>query len=327
VYTYISKTNEEKKPMRIFITGASGYVGSVVSEKAVKAGHTVLGLARSDSSASKLEQIGVMPVLGNLGDLGLLNRTAKEADAVLHLGFVHEFDRPYDELLAIDIAAIESLANGLLNTNKALIMTSGTGVVEADNGKETCEDSPVSQGLGIRVRAEEAALKFAEQGVRSMAIRLAPYVYGRGGSYFVPINMQAAAKYGFAPYVGDGLKMTTAADVDAAADLYLLAMEKGKAGSVFNCSTETDVVLKDLATAIGKSLDVGIRQVTAEQSNEMCGPFTAHFLQVENRASNQKAKRELGWQPAPTLKLLDDIVKGSYRALAEKLKSEGAIAR
>jgi nucleoside-diphosphate-sugar epimerase len=314
--------------MRIFITGASGYVGSVVSEKAIKAGHTVLGLARSDSSASKLEKMGATPILGSLQDFDLLTKTAKEADAVLHLGFVHEFDRPYEELIAIDIAAIEAMANGILNTNKALIMTSGTGLVEADNGKETSEDSPiVKEALNLRVKAEEAALKFKDQGVRAMAIRLAPYVYGRGGSYFVPTTIQAAAKYGFAPYVGDGQIMTTAADVDAAAELYLLAMEKGKAGSLFNCSTETDVRLKDLATAIGKALDVGTKSVSPEEIIEMCGFFTARFLMVENRASNQKAKRELSWQPAPEFKLLDDIEKGSYRSFVEKLKSERVAAR
>jgi nucleoside-diphosphate-sugar epimerase len=313
--------------MRIFITGASGYVGSVVSEKAIKGGHTVLGLARSDSSASKLEKIGATPILGTLEDLDLLTRTAKGADAVLHLGFVHEFNRPIEELMALDTAAIQALAKGLGNANKALISTSGTLVVEADNGKETYEHSPLSKGHSFRVRSEQAALEFVDQGVRAMAIRLAPFVYGRGGSYFLPITMQAAAKYGFAPYVGDGLQMTTAADVDASADLYLLAMEKGKAGSVFNCSTETDVRLKDLATAIGKALDVATKSVTLEEAIEMCGYFTASMSQLESRASNQKAKQELGWQPAPKYSLLDDIVKGSYRSLADKLKSEGAIAR
>jgi nucleoside-diphosphate-sugar epimerase len=312
--------------MRIFITGASGYVGSVVSEKAVKAGHTVLGLARSESSATKLKQLGVTPILGTLQDLDLLTKTGKDADAVLHLGFVHEFDRPYEELIAIDIAAIDAMAKGLLNTNKPLIMTSGTGVVEANNGQETFEDSPISEeSVNLRVEAENACLKFADQGVRSMVIRLAPYVYGRSGSYFVPINIQAAAKFGFAPYVGDGSKMTTAADVDAAADLYLLAMEKGKAGSVFNCSTETDIRLKDLATAIGKSLNIATKSITADEADKMCGPFTARFMKVENRASSEKARRELGWQSAPKLSLLDDIVTGSYRALADKLKSERAV--
>jgi nucleoside-diphosphate-sugar epimerase len=314
--------------MRIFITGAGGYVGSVVSEKAISAGHNVLGLARSESSARKLKGMGVTPILGELEDLELLTKTAKEADAVLHLGFVHEFHRPFDELIAIDVAAIQALASGLVNTGKALIMTSGTGLTEADNGKETFEDSPLTkEALSHRVVSENTAIKFADQGVRSMTIRLAPFVYGRGGSFFVPITMQGAAKFGFAPYVGDGMTMTTAADVDAAADLYLLAMEKGKPGSVFNGTTETDVRLKDLATAIGKALDVPTKSVTPEEISEIVGPFIARFLQIENRASNQKAKRELGWQPAPQLKLLDDIVKGSYRPLAEKLKSENAIAR
>jgi nucleoside-diphosphate-sugar epimerase len=286
----------------------------------------VLGLTRSDSSASKLEKIGAKPIPGTLEDLDILSKAAKEADAVLHLGFVHEFNRPFEELVAIDIAATRALANGLVGTNKALITTSGTGVVEPDNGKETSEDAPIVKE-NPRVHCEEATLAFAQQSVRAMIIRLAPFVYGRSGSFFVPVTIQAAAKSGFAPYVGDGLKMTTAADVDAAADLYLLAMEKGKAGSVFNCSTETDVRFKDLATAIGKALDIKTKSVTAEEATQIVGPFVAHFLAIENRASNQKARHELGWQPEPKFNVLDDIVKGSYSSLVDKLKSEMAIAR
>src|SRR5579862_9607817 len=114
--------------MRIFMTGASGYVGSVVAEKAIEQGHTVVGLARSQSSAEKLTKLGATPLLGNLESLDLLTRAAADSDAVLHLGFVHEFHRPYDELLAIDIAAIRAMGKGLAGSGKPLIMTSGTGV-------------------------------------------------------------------------------------------------------------------------------------------------------------------------------------------------------
>lgn len=307
--------------MRIFITGASGYVGSVVTEKAIEQGHTVIGLARSEASAGKLTKMGATPVRGTLEDLELLTKTAKEADAVLHLGFVHEFNRPFDELVAIDIAAIEALGKGILHSNKPLIMTSGTGVVVPDNGKETFEDSKIIPE-NHRVRGEEVVLKLADQGVRAIGLRLAPYVYGRGGSYFLPMNMQAAAQHGFAPYIGDGQIMTTAADVDATADLYLLAMEKAKSGSIFNCSTETNIRIKDMADAIGKALSVQSKSVSFEEASEMIGPFVANFLQFENRASNEKARRELGWQPVPKFNFLDDIVKGSYKEFAAKLKSE-----
>lgn len=312
--------------MQIFITGASGYVGSVVTERAIEKGHTVIGLARSAESAAKIEKMGATPLLGTLEDLALLTKTASEADAVLHLGFVHEFNRPFDELVGIDINAIEALGKGLKDSNKALIVTSGTGLVVPNNGEETFEDSKTIQE-NHRIKSEIAALKLADQGVRVIVLRLAPYVYGRGGSYFVPINMQAAAQNGFAAYVGDGQIMTTAADVDACADLYLLALEKGKAGSIFNCSTETNIRIKDLAETISKALDVPAKSVSVEQANAFVGPFIANFLYYENRASNARAKRELGWQPAPKFSLLDDITKGSYRAFAEKLKSDRKVAK
>jgi nucleoside-diphosphate-sugar epimerase len=314
--------------MRIFITGASGYVGSVVTEKALKSGHQVVGLARSESSAAKLEKLGAQPLKGTLENLELLTKAAREADAVLHLGFVHEFDRPFDQLIAIDVAATKAMATGLFKSNKPLITTAGSAVVLPNNGEETNEDSPVTADvLQLRVAAERATLDFAKEGVRSMVIRLAPYVYGRGGSYFVPILMRGAHKFGFAPYVGDGLHMTTAADVDASADLYLLAMEKGKSGSVFNCSTETDVRFVDLAKAAATALNVEAKSVNGEKADEICGPFTGRVMRLENRASSAKAKRELGWHPAPKFKLVDDIVKGSYRQLADQLKSEGALTR
>ena len=312
--------------MRIFITGASGYVGSVVTEKAIEKGYQVTGLARSSASAKKLEALGAQVLSGTLEDRALLTQAAKDSDAVLHLGFVHEFNRPYDELMAIDIAAIKALGSGLSGTNKPLVVTTGTAVVKSDPGKETDEQSPLTDGhLGQRALAEQAALATVQDGVKGMVIRLAPYVYGRGGSYFVPTNMQGAAKTGYAIYVGDGGAMTSAGDVDASAELYLLAMEAGTAGDIFNCTTETDVQIKKLAEAIAKALSLETKSVSLEEANSICGPFTAQFLQLENRASSAKARRNLGWNPQPKFKLLDDIVNGSYKELAKSLKSIATI--
>ena len=193
--------------MRIFMTGATGYIGSVVAEKAVAQGHTVVGLARSEASLEKLKKMGVTPVAGDLESLNVLTRAASESDAVLHLGFVHEFHRPYDELLAIDMAAIRALGKGIAGTGKRLLMTSGTGVTEPDvNGAETDEESPITNTpLKARVEAEQAALALESEGVSPVVLRLAPYVYGRGGSVFVPALLKAAAEHGVAPYVGDGM--------------------------------------------------------------------------------------------------------------------------
>jgi nucleoside-diphosphate-sugar epimerase len=308
--------------MRIFITGASGYVGSVVTEKAVKAGHEVIGLARSQSSADKVRKLGGTPLLATLEDTTLLADAASKADAVLHLGFVHEFDRPYEELIAIDSKAISAMGRAMAGSNKPLITTSGTGAAAPDNGKETTEEAPFREGpLSVRGKAESVTTGLADSGVRGMVIRLAPFVYGRCGSH-VPVQLQVAAKYGFAPYVGDGTTMTSTTDVDAAADLYLRAMEKGKGGSVFNCTTETDMPFKKLAEAVATALGVPAKSVTPDQAAEMCSPFIAMLMQIESRAISAKARKELGWNPQPKYKLCDDIIHGSYKPLAEQLKRE-----
>jgi nucleoside-diphosphate-sugar epimerase len=312
--------------MKIFITGASGYVGSVVTEKALQAGHDVMGLARSDGSAEKVKKLGAKPLLATLDNTEALVTAAREADAVLHLGFVHEFDRPYEEVTSIDSKAIQAIGSALAGSNKPLVTTSGTGVTQPDNGKETVEESPLAEGhFKVRGLGEKTTTDLSNVGVRAMVIRLAPYVYGRGGSFFVPINMQVAAKNGFAAYVGDGSAMTTAVDVDAAADLYLLAMQKGKAGSVFNCSTENNVPIKQLAEAVAIAVGVKTKSVTIEQANEMYGPFIATFLWLENRASSAKARRELGWAPEVKYGLCDDIVHGSYKTLAQQLTSAAKV--
>lgn len=331
--------------MRLFITGASGYVGSVVTEMAVRQGHEVVGLVRSDQGADKVRALGATPCRGSLEDTAALATAARAADAVLHLAFVHEFDRPYAELLETDIAAIRAMGAALEGSGKVFISTSGTSVVEPDNGAETDEASPLaSSPLRRRGEAEQETTGLAARGVRAMVIRLAPYVYGRGGSYFLPINMLAAARHGFAFYVGDGAVMTSAGEVDATAALYLRALHKGAAGGVYNCTTETSVRIKDLAQAIAAALGVGTRSVTFEQAgellgsatarflmrdktNEMYGAWTAQFLVAENRASSSKAKRDLGWQPHPRFSFCDDIVRGSYRNMAAELKAQAARSR
>ena len=310
--------------MRIFMTGASGYIGSVVAEKAVEQGHTVVGLARSQASQEKLKKLGVTPLPGDLESLDLLTRAAADSDAVLHLGFVLEFHRPYSELLAIDKAAIRAMGKGLAGTGKPLIMTSGTGVAEADpNGGETDEDSPLANDAALRERtdAEKAALELQSDGVRPIVVRLAPYVYGRGGSVFVPALLKGAAEHGVAPYVGDGTRLTSSADVDAAAELYLLAAEKAPGGSIFNCTTETDIRLRDLAEAIGKAVGVPAKSVSRSEADAIIVPFIAKFMEIANRGSSEKGRRILGWKPQPKLGLLEDITNGSYREVAASLSA------
>ncbi|MCU1250037.1 MAG: NAD(P)-binding protein [Edaphobacter sp.] len=299
--------------MRIFMTGASGYVGSSVAAKALKRGHSVVGLAGSEASSVKLQQLGVTPLRGDLEDHGTLARGASEADAALHLGFVHEFNRPYDELVRIDQRAIRAVGNGLAGTGKPFITTSTTTVTEpSPDGLETTESSPLSADSMPRMRtaSEDTTLGLVDEGVRASVLRLPPYVYGSGGSVFVPALLHSAATHGVSPYIGSGSTLTSAVYVQDLAELYLLAAEDAEQGSISNATTETGVSIKQLAEAIGRAVGVPARSVTRHEATRVCGPFIAMFLEIPNRASSEKARRTLGWTPQAQNRLLEDITAG-----------------
>lgn len=306
--------------MHFFITGATGYVGGVVTELAIAQGHTVHGLSRTPSGDSKLKALGATPIRGDLTSLSILRSESAKADAVLHLAYIHDFTRNYDEILAIDAAAVDALSEPLRGTNKALVITSGTLVVEPDpNGGETDEDSaPLKNAIIDRIRSEKHALSKAKDGVRVSAIRLTPYVHGRGGSGFVPMLMANAAKYRESVYIGDGAVHTSGVNVDDAAAMYLLAVDKAKAGDVFNCCETESVSIKELAGAIGEVMKVPVTSISREEAMERGGGFLVAILTLANRPSNGRAKRELGWE-INGLDILRDVREGSYGALAEKL--------
>lgn len=308
--------------MRIFVTGATGYIGRVVTEQAIAAGHAVHGLSRQEEGDVQLRALGATPVRGDLTSLDVLRQESAEADAVLHLAYIHDWGMDYEEILRINAAAVGALGEPLRGTEKAFVVTSGTAVVAPDPaGDETTEDSPLSQTFVLkdRIRSEHHALRLSEDGIRVSAIRLPPYVYGRGGSAFVPMLMQMAAKAGESVYVNDGSLRTSDVHVDDAATLFLLAAKEAKAGDVFNGTGSTTVTLRELAEAIGAVLQLPVRSVNREEAEARWGQFLTAFVQYENRPSNRKAVQQLGWQPQG-IDLLTDIRSGSYRELAEKLR-------
>lgn len=308
--------------MRIFVTGATGYVGRVVTERALAEGHSVRGLSRNEEGDARLKALGATPVRGELSSLDVLRRESSEADAVLQLAYIHDWGMDYNEIMRIDAAAVNALGEPLRGTDKALVVTSGTAVVAPNPaGGETSEDSPLSETFVLkdRIKSERNALRLREDGVRVGAIRLPPYVYGRGGSHFVPMLMQMAAKNGESIYVDDGSLRTSDVHVDDAAELYLLAAKKAKPGDVFNGTGSTSVTLRALAEAIGGALEVPVRSVSREDAQAKWGPFLTAFVQFEDRASNRKAVQQLGWKPKG-IDMLTDIRSGSYRELAAKLR-------
>lgn len=307
--------------MHFFITGATGYVGRVVTEKALAQGHSVHGLSRSDEGNALLRKLGATPVQGDLTSLDVLRRESAKADAVLHLAFIHDFSIDYEEVLRIDAAALDAMSESLRETGRPLVITSGTMIVEADpNGGETAEDAPPEKNPFLdRIRSEKYALSLVEKGVRTIVIRLAPYVYGRGGSVFIPTWMQFAAKSSEAAYIDDGNVHTSSVHVDDAAELYFLAAKRGKAGDIFNGASSTNVTIRELAGAIGAALHIPVRSITEDEANARWGPLLTKIVQIQNRASHRKAAEQLGWKPEGT-DILSDIQSGSYVALAEKLR-------
>jgi nucleoside-diphosphate-sugar epimerase len=308
--------------MRIFITGATGYIGRVVTEEALAAGHSVRGLSRSDEGDARLRKLGATAVRGDLARPDILSEESSKADAVLHLGFIHDFTLDFNQVLRIDAAAVDALTEPLRGTGNALVITSGTAVVDPDPaGGETTEESPPTQTFVLkdRIKSERHALSLGQSGVRVSAIRLPPYVYGRGGSYFVPLLMQTAAKLGESIYVDEGSLRTSDVHVDDAAALYLLAAEAAEAGEAFNGTGSTTVTLKELAEAIGAALGLPVRSVGRTEAEAKWGAFLTMFVQFENRASNRKAVQQLRWRPTG-IDMLSDIRSGSYRELAAKLR-------
>ena len=308
--------------MRLFVTGATGYIGRVVTERALAEGHTVHGLSRNEEGDAKLRALGATPVRGDLTSLDVLRRESSEANAVLHLAYIHDWGMDYEEILRIDAAAVYALGGILRGTEKGFVVTSGTAVVEPDPaGGETTEESPLSETFVLkdRIRSERHALRLSEDGVRVSAIRLPPYVYGRGGSYFVPMLMEMAAKAGESVYVDDGSLRTSGVHVDDAATLFLLAAMTAKAGDVFNGTGSTTTTLRELAEAIGAALELPVRSVSREEAEALWGQFLTAFVQFENRPSNRKAVRQLGWRPKG-IDMLTDVRAGSYRDLARRLR-------
>ena len=306
---------------RLLITGASGYVGSVITALAIAEGYSVYGLSRSEDSDAKLTSLGAKPVRGDLTSLDVLRHESTQADAVIHLATAYQIGHgTYEEVMPIDLAAVDALADGLAGTNKPLVVTSGTLSAAADpKGGETTESSPPEQHpINTRMKVETHSLDLASKGIRVTAIRLAPYVYGRGGSG-VKLFMGMSAQAGSVTCVEGGKNYTTTVHVDDAARLFLLAVQKGKAGELYNASGSTDVTARQVFDAIAAAIRVPVRDITYEDALAVMGETFAWFLKAQNRASGVKAAKELGWRPKE-VSILDEINKGSYQAVAEAVR-------
>ncbi|KAF9151029.1 hypothetical protein BGX21_010669 [Mortierella sp. AD011] len=306
----------------IFVTGATGYIGRIVAQKAVQQGYTVRGLSRREEGDQLLRSLRVTPVRGDLTTLDVLSHEAKNADIVFHLAFDHDFSKPFQELVDLDIAAINALATSMIGTNKRLVITSGTGFVQADpQGGETFEDSPLTTGyFAARAQSEQNAFAYAQRGVHVNVIRLPQYIYGRSNKNgFTAQLIKKAIESSQSLYLGNGEHCASEVYVDDAADLYLLVAQKATSGEIYNGTSKTSTNYQQLATAIGDLVQVPALSISFEDAVARWGPFLASFVSIENRASSRKAVETLGWQPRGP-DLLTEIRTGSYVAVAEEFK-------
>ncbi|CRG91019.1 hypothetical protein PISL3812_08067 [Talaromyces islandicus] len=307
---------------RIFMTGASGYLGSVITQLAIAQGYTVHGLSRNVSNDEKLKRLGAVPIRGDLQTLDVLRAEGTDAQVIIHLADVMTRNPDYNEGLRIDAAAVDTICEALKGTDKRLLVTSGSLVTAADpTGRETTETSPRWEApVNDRHKAEDHAMSWAEKGVHVMSIRLAPYVYGRGGSG-VQLFMKMAVGRGELIYIDDGDFKTSAVHVDDAARMYLLAAEKGNVREAFNCTSSTNTTAWQLAQAMGSILDLPVKSVKFEDALATYGNFLTRFLCAVNRASSSKAVKMLGWQPRE-IGILEEIRTGSYVSVAQELRQE-----
>lgn len=283
--------------MRVFVTGASGFVGSAVVKELIGAGHSVLGLARTDAGAAIVAKLGATVLRGGLEDLDVLRSGAAASDGVIHTAFIHDFSN-FVASCTVDRRAIETLGEALAGSNRPLIATSGIALL-AQGRVATEDDKPAEHPQYPRV-SEKTAASFAARGVRAMTIRLAPSVHGddaRGArAGFVSMLIAMARQGGVAAYVGDGLNRWAGVHRLDAARLYRLALEKGKAGAAYHGIADEGVPMKEIAGVIGRGLNVPVKSLTPE---EAAAHFTwmASFAAMDMRASSAKTRAELGWQP------------------------------
>ncbi|MBF7956275.1 SDR family oxidoreductase [Rahnella victoriana] len=294
--------------MRVFVTGATGFVGSAVVQELLRAGHQVLGLARSDASAQALTDAGADVHRGSIEDPDSLTSGAAQADGVIHTAFIHDFSK-FLENCEKDRRAIGALGAALKGTDKPLIVTSGTALVNTGR-LATEKDLPDPQGQNPRVASDLAVAALAEQGVRVSLVRLPPSVHGAGDHGFVPMIIAMAREKGESAYPGEGENRWPAVHRFDAAKVFVLALEKGAQNAIFHANSEEGVPFREIATLIGKHLNLPVVSKNGQDLTAHFGWFT-HFASLNNPSSSQITRDILGWTPAHP-DLLTDIDTAGY---------------
>jgi nucleoside-diphosphate-sugar epimerase len=298
--------------MRVFVTGASGHLGSAIVPELIAAGHQVVGLARSDTAAATVTALGATVRRGDLDDLDGLNHAAAESDGVIHLAFNHEKMRSGDFAAAVatDLAVVHALGEALNGTGKPLVGTSGTlALALADLGRPGREEDVIA--AGPRIDAENAVIGFAAQGVRSSVVRVPPITHSTLDRHgFARVLIAIAKQTGVAGYPGDGANRWPAGHTLDVAHLYRLALESAPAGARWHASGDEGIPVREIAQSIGDHLGIPAASIPDERLATHFG-FLAMLITLDNPTSNLATRRLLGWEPTHP-GLLADFDTGDY---------------
>ncbi|GAA1003939.1 oxidoreductase [Acrocarpospora pleiomorpha] len=299
--------------MRVFVTGASGWIGSALTPELIGAGHQVVGLARSDASAAALTKAGAEVVHGTLDDLDVLRDAAAASDGVVHLAFKHDiaFNGGFQSATDADRRAVETFGNALAGSARPFVLASG--LLGLTPGRVvTEEDGRTSEAGGPQTRLGTArlALALADRDIRSSVVRLPPTVHGEGDPGFMATLVGIARDKGVSGYIGDGSQRWPAAHRIDAAHLFRLALENAPAGSVLHGAADQGVPIRSIAEAIGRHLNLRTRSVSTDDAAEHFA-WLAGLLAIDIPASSELTRELLGWQPTQP-SLVEDLEKGHY---------------
>jgi nucleoside-diphosphate-sugar epimerase len=288
-----SKLGSGHQRLRVFVTGATGFIGSAIVQELIGAGHQVLGLARSDAAAASLAVAGAEVHRGSLEDVESLHSGAVAADGVIHAGFNHDWAN-YAAAVEMDTRAIETLGAALAGSNRPLIVTSGT-LLAQRQGPLATEEDPTNSSFPRK--SEDAALAMASRGVHVSLLRLPPSVHGEGDHGFVPALIGIARQKGVSAYVGDGLNRWPAVHRLDAARLFRLVLEKGpKETRFYHGVADEGVPVREIAQVIGRGLNVPVVSKSREEAADHFG-WLGNFFSIDGPASSKRTRELLGWEP------------------------------